>query len=113
MDQAPAACRAVLDQAGDLDGLLDAWRVQPVGQTVSDAILAGAPSSHRRRASPLGWLFPAGLGAGLLAACAAGVITGVQLSSLTQAPSEVDAMASALNGYDGGLADTDSVEAVG
>lgn len=112
MAQAPGACQAALSAADALDEMLDAWRPSPASPALYEAILAAAPPP-RRRSGLVGWLFPAGLGAGLLAACAAGVITGAQLSSLSQAPDGAEALASALKGYDGVLADSDATETLG
>jgi hypothetical protein len=112
MAQAPQDCQAVLAAAGDLDGLLDAWRPQPAPHALREAILAAAPAPRAVRRGLAAWLFPAGLGAGLAAACAAGVITGAQISALGQAPEGVEILAGALTGYDGGVADT-NVETLG
>lgn len=67
----------VLAQAGRLDAALDAWRAAPASAGLTARILETAPRARRGWRD---WLSPAVLGAGLAAACAAGVILGVQLS---------------------------------
>jgi hypothetical protein len=69
---------AALAGAGALDAWLDAWRPAPASASLIDRIVAAAP--RLRRPLWLAWLSPAALGAGLAAACAAGVVVGVQLS---------------------------------
>jgi len=112
MTQAPQAAQQILSDAGTLDAVLDAWRPQPASQALREVVIAAAPPP-RRRSTVLGWLFPAGLGAGLAAACAAGVITGAQLSALYQAPEGAEAVASALKGYEGVIVEGQGVEVVG
>lgn len=77
----------VLAGAGALDAALDAWRAAPASRAVTEQILASAPRTPRPRW--LGWLSPAVLGAGLAAACAAGVIVGVQLQQHSSEATEV------------------------
>jgi len=82
----PAYARAVLERAGRLDAALDAWRPAPARASLTDRILAAAPAAVRRWPK---WLSPAALGAGLAAACAAGVIAGVQVSMHSSDAQEV------------------------
>ncbi|MDE2488629.1 MAG: hypothetical protein KGO51_14640 [Alphaproteobacteria bacterium] len=86
MAEQPAMTNGALARAGRLDAALDAWRTAPAGATLIGRILDTAPRS--RRGWRL-WLSPAVLGAGLAAACAAGVIVGVQLSDRASDASEV------------------------
>ncbi|MDB5450688.1 MAG: hypothetical protein JWQ52_1816 [Phenylobacterium sp.] len=79
MAQDPAFTQAVLEDAGRLDAALEGWARAPGSAALVDRIVAGAPVA-RRRPVWAGWLFPAGLGAALAAACAAGVIVGAQVS---------------------------------
>ncbi|RAK56707.1 hypothetical protein [Phenylobacterium deserti] len=74
----PEYARRTLAEAEQLDAFLDAWRPKPASAALMDTVLAAAPKP-RREPRWRGWLMPAGLGAGLAAACAAGVLFGVQL----------------------------------
>ena len=78
MTAEPEFARTVLTQADELDAMLDVWRPAPASAALIESILATAPQA-RRGFSWSGWLMPAGLGAGLAAACAAGVLFGAQL----------------------------------
>ena len=91
-----ASCEpsAVLARAGALDDALDAWPSLASSPELRDRILAAAPAPRRALAR---WLAPLGLGAGLAAACAAGLVIGVQVSSAPEAP---DAVAAAMASYD-------------
>jgi hypothetical protein len=92
----PAAAQAVLATASDLDAVLEAWAAPVADAGLREAIVASAPQPRRR--PPLAaWAWRAGLGAGLAAACAAGVLVGVQLSP--DAGGE-EAVASAMNSFD-------------
>ena len=82
----PGFTQGVLARAETLDAALDAWRPAPASAGVAERILSTAPAP--RRGWKL-WLSPAVLGAGLAAACAAGVIVGVQLQERTSEASEV------------------------
>ncbi|MFC3070942.1 hypothetical protein [Phenylobacterium soli] len=77
----------VLAKAGALDAALDAWRPATASETTLAAILASAP--RRRGPRWLAWLSPAALGAGLAAACAAGVVVGVQVQQNSSDAQEV------------------------
>ena len=83
----PDFTQAALSRAETLDAALDAWRPAPFGHALIDRILAAAP--RQRRPRWIGWLSPAALGAGLAAACVAGVMVGVELSQHTSAAREV------------------------
>ena len=96
----PDAARRILTEAGDLDAALDAWRPRAASAALQDAILAAAPAM-RRGLGLAALVLRAGLGAGLAAACAAGVITGVRIGGLDQPPASVDVVAQALSGYEG------------
>lgn len=86
----PGATQAALARAEALDAALDAWRPTAASAGLTEAIVAAGPKMKRPRW--LVWLSPAALGAGLAAACAAGVMVGVELSHRT---SEAGATASA------------------
>ena len=85
----PGFTQAALARAEALDAALDAWRPTPASASLTDRIVAAAPRMRRPR-WPV-WLSPAALGAGLAAACAAGVLVGVEVSHRT---SEAGATAS-------------------
>ena len=91
----PAFTRAVLTKASALDAALDAWRPAAAPASLADKIAATAPAA-RSRARWLGWLSPAALGAGLAAACAAGVLVGVDLARHSGSVQEL-AVSSTLN----------------
>jgi hypothetical protein len=78
MAEEPAVTGEALARAEALDAALDSWRPAPASAGLAERITAGAPRSRRGR-WPL-WLSPAALGAGLAAACAAGVIVGMGVS---------------------------------
>ncbi len=81
----PEWAGAILEQAGELDAILDSWGPLALGQALREAILAQAPPL-RRRLWPR-WLVGAGLGAGLATACAAGLLVGMAMSpDLTSDP---------------------------
>jgi len=78
MAEEPAFTGAVLAHAGALDAALDAWRPAPASAVLLDRILAGAPKL--KRPGWLAWISPAALAGGLAAACAAGVVVGVEVN---------------------------------
>jgi hypothetical protein len=93
----------VLARAGDLDDLLDAFAA-PVGSPgLGTRIAARAPRPRARRW--MGWLMPAGLGVGLAAACAVGVMVGAQFHAApsTPAASDADALLTVVSDDDFGL----------
>ncbi|WP_374571665.1 hypothetical protein [Phenylobacterium sp.] len=107
--EAPLVTAKILAAAGELDAALDAWRPQLASHALREAIIAAAPRV-RRGLGLAGWLTRAGLGAGLAAACAAGVVAGAQVSLLSQAPAGAAAVASALTGYEAIALDGSSSE---
>jgi hypothetical protein len=100
MSAEPAWTRGVLERAGRLDAALDAWRPAPAGAGLMERILASAPATMRRRWPA--WLSPAVVSAGLAAACAAGVMAGVQVSMHSTEAQEVAVTntLSAISAYD-------------
>ncbi|MEO8114875.1 MAG: hypothetical protein ABI655_10860 [Phenylobacterium sp.] len=84
--------QGILAGESRLDALLDDYRTAPASHELVQRIVAGAPRARPRWAA---WLVPAGLGAALAGACAAGLIVGVQVSD--PAPLSSDAVA-ALSG---------------
>jgi len=95
----PEFARIVLSDAGELDAALDLWAPVAVSQSLRDAVVASAPAP-RRRWSLNGWFMRAGVGAGLAAACAAGLVVGVMLSDVTQPPTTDDTVSAAISNYD-------------
>jgi hypothetical protein len=75
----PARAQAVLAAAQALDQRLDAWAALRVTPDFADAVLAGAPKP-RAGSWWRGWLAPAGMGAGLAAACVAGLLVGTRMA---------------------------------
>ena len=94
----PAVVREILARAEDLDAALAAFSPPRAASGLMDRIIATAPTPRGRRGWT-GWLVPAGLGAGLAAACAAGVMVGARLSP----PPQGDAIAAAISDEDAGL----------
>lgn len=91
----PHFAARILARARDLDEALDAWAPLPVRADLREAVIAAAP--HPRR-MVRDWIWRAGLGAGLAAACAAGLFVGVGLAPDTTSSDEVAAV---LGGFDG------------
>ncbi|WP_165837084.1 hypothetical protein [Phenylobacterium hankyongense] len=89
----PTFTQAVLADAGRLDVALEGWARAPASAALVDRIVAGRPVA-RRRPVWRGWLAPAGLGAALAAACAAGVIVGAQVSPTPTPTDSGDTVAS-------------------
>lgn len=87
MAQSPDFTSTVLARAGALDGILDDWRPTEVSHALREAVIAAAPTA-RRGAGLRGWFWRAGVGAGLAAACAAGLVVGVKLSDSVQPQTE-------------------------
>ncbi len=95
----PEFARIVLSDAGELDATLALWAPMAVSPALREAVVASAPAP-RRRWGPSAWFLRAGVGAGLAAACAAGLVVGVMLSDLTQAPASEDTVSAAVSNYD-------------
>lgn len=107
----PQATARLLSVESDLDGVLDAWRAPRPTQALRDAILASAPA-HRPGPPWRAWIWRTGLGAGLAAAGAAGLMVGVIASGDVAAPVESDIIAAAVAGYEGLELDAVSLEGV-
>ena len=97
----PAWAATVLAQASALDELLGECATPQPSATLAHRIVAGAPRSRAGRRW-IGWLLPAGMGAGLAAACAAGMVMGSQLSTpaVTTPDSAAEAMVAAFSDDD-------------
>jgi len=93
----PAWAEGVLARAGDLDAALAAYASPSGAHDLVERIVAGAPKARPRWT---GWLLPAGMGAGLAAACAAGVMMGAQLSAPSAASDDADAIVTAVGDED-------------
>lgn len=85
----PAWAEAILARAGDLDAVLATYVPPPPPVDLAERIAAAAPRSQVRvRPRWVGWLLPVGMGAGLAASCAAGLLMGFVLSAEPSATSE-------------------------
>jgi hypothetical protein len=96
MTAEPEFAQGVLGRESGLDAALDGWPRPTPSRDLIERIVATAPRPRPRRT---GWLMPLSLGAGLAAACAAGLIVGVHLSSQLRdpaPPSVADAFPSAV-----------------
>jgi len=93
----PDFAKAALAAPASLDAVLDAWAPLPVSHQLREAVIAGAPAA-RARSGVRGWFWRAGLGAGLAAACAAGLVVGVRISDVVV--QQDDTVSAALSGYD-------------
>ena len=94
----PAWAEPVLARAGELDAALAAFSPPRAATGLMDRILADAPRPRPAARRWTGWFVPAGLGAGLAAACAAGMVMGAQMSAPT--PVEGDALVTAVSNED-------------
>lgn len=92
--------RRTLTAARGLDAVLDAWRPLAVGAELAEAVRRAAPRARRRPAWS-GWLWQAGLGAGLAGAGAAGVLVGAL--AWTGAGVEADVITAVMSGDEAGL----------
>lgn len=93
-----AWARGVLGRAGELDGLLAAFEAPRPRAGLAERIAATGPRSRAPRWRA--WLVPAAMGAGLAAACAAGVLTGSQLGAPGLARPDGEALVTAVDGED-------------
>lgn len=95
----PEAARAALHEAALLDEALDAWRAPAVDAALRDRVLVSAPTP-RARSGLIGrfgfWLS----GAGLAAACAAGVIVGMAGSAAAVSDAQADELLAAATPVD-------------
>lgn len=98
----PAWAGEVLARGVDLDALLDAFPAPRASAGLAERIAAAAP---RPRPRWIGWLVPVGMGAGLAAACAAGILVGAELHAPSSRPatSDADALVTAVSDDDFGL----------
>ena len=87
MAREPDFARTALAQAASLDAALDGWAPAQVSHALREAVIAAAPRA-RTRSMLQGWFWRTGVGAGLAAACAAGLIVGVKLSDTVQRQSD-------------------------
>lgn len=92
--------RMMLAEAEALDLALDAWLPLSVAQDLRERVL-GSAQSRRKHAPRLGWFWPAGIGVGLAAACAAGLVVGVGLSGVASGVATTDEPVTAvMTGYE-------------
>lgn len=93
----PRRAGAILGRAGDLDAALAAFAPPHASADLADRIVARAP---RPRPRWVGWLWPAGMGAGLAAACVAGVLAGAQLAEAPAPSMDNEPMMTAVSDED-------------
>lgn len=97
----PSWAGAVLARAQAVDDALAAFKAPGASAPLTEQILRSAPRGGLMRWA--GRLLPAAMGAGLVAAGAAGVIAGVQLSGAAIQATDGDAMVSVIGDDDLGL----------
>jgi hypothetical protein len=95
-----AFARGVLAEASRLDAALDEWRPLAVTPALRQAALAATPKA-RRRGVLATWGVRVGLGAGLAAACAMGVLVGALSFGDGAASATADAVTAAMTPYEG------------
>lgn len=75
----PQTARPILAEAELLDAALDTWPVTTVGHALRERVIASAANPRPLR-EKLSWIWGASFGAGLAAACAAGLVLGIAVS---------------------------------
>lgn len=101
MSAEPGRIQAVLARAGELDAALAAYAPPRGSAELTERTVLGAPNVRPGRW--IGWLLPVGMGAGLAAACAAGVMAGLQLSAGPVQATDGDALVSVIGDDDFGF----------
>lgn len=88
----PDAAGKILAEAAILDGALDAWRPPAVSFDLRERVMAAAPRPRAARGGRFGlWLS----GAGLAAACAAGIVVGMAGSAAAVSDARADELLAA------------------
>lgn len=105
MAAAPDQARILLDQAASLDALLDSWTPLRVSDGLRARVLEGAPQP--RAGGFRTWIWRAGAGAGLAAACAAGLSLGVVLNARS-ASDPIESVSAVMVTYEGPLSQDSS-----
>jgi hypothetical protein len=90
--------QSVLGRAGEVDTALYAYAPPQASVGLADRIAATGPRPGRR--GWMGFLWPAGLGAGLAAACAAGIFVGAHLSAATVSAEPPESVTMAVSDQD-------------
>lgn len=103
MAAAPDQADAVLAEARACDALMDHAVAPAPSAGLRDRVLAQAPAARPARSRIWRWMTGAGVGFGLAAATAAGVLAGVNLSLSGAHVGEDEALLTTL--YDTGLGD--------
>jgi hypothetical protein len=96
----PEFSRIVLSDAGELDAALEFWAPMTVSPELRQTVIASAPGMRRRWGGLWSWFMGASVGAGLAAACAAGLVVGVMLSDVTQPAASDDTVSASLSNYE-------------
>ena len=95
----PELATRLLAEAARLDEALDGWAPLQASHRLREAVIAAAPVARARRGLA-DWLWRAGAGAGLAAACAAGLAVGVMLSESVAPTRSDETVSAALGNYD-------------
>lgn len=103
MAAAPDQADAILAEARACDALMDHAISLAPSAALRDRVLAQAPAARPARSRIWRWMTGAGVGFGLAAATAAGVLAGVNLSLAGAHAGEDEALLTTL--YDTGLGD--------
>lgn len=106
MAREPDVADAALAEAMVLDEALDGLPVPAVSSALRDRVIASAPTPRAGRSALRRWLAGAGVGVGLAAATAAGVVAGVSLTAA--APPSDEAMLAQIYGPGDLLADEEA-----
>ncbi len=97
----PEAAGRILAEAAFLDHTLDLWRPPAVSHALREQVLAGAPRPRAMWSGRFGlWLS----GAGLAAACAAGIVVGMAGSSAAVSDARADELLAAASPEDAATA---------
>jgi len=94
--QAEPRLAAVLDEAGEIDLLLDASPAPAFSGILRERVIGAAPRLRSAWRSTTRWF----AGAGLAAACAAGVLLGVNMSDRLVGDPGAEALATASTSFD-------------
>lgn len=95
----PQATAQMLEAAGELDWALHQWRAPSPGPALQAAVLTAAPRPKVEQAWRT-WIWRTGLGAGLMAAGAAGLMAGVVVSAAVAPTSDLEIVAAAAPPYE-------------
>lgn len=95
----PGDTAAMLEVATELDWRLSQWRAPAPSAAVQSVVLSTAPATASSRGSGA-WIWRTGLGAGLMAAGAAGLMAGVVVSGAVAPASDLEIIAVAATPFE-------------